>query len=128
MGIEQQVQQDQQAQLAGPTLTWPPDQKWFAGAIMGAVSWAMVYATDKFGWTIPAEIQSALPWVVSLAAFYLIPPSVYDVVKRVNNTIVAAAARDMSNSTRAVIIPKTAPTGTEAVVQAAVNKEVSGKV
>jgi hypothetical protein len=106
-----------------PNVTWPPDRKFIAGGIGAAVSWLVVYAAGYFGWVVPTEIQTAIPGVVAMALVYWVPPSMYDVVKRVNNLVVAMATRDMSNPTRAVPVPANVPMP---VAQAAVNAVAVG--
>ena len=108
-----------------PTTTWPPDTKFIAGGIGAIVSWGLVYGAGYFGLNIPPEVQTAIPGLVAMALVYLVPPSMYDIVKRVNNIVVAAAARDPNNPTRAIVIPTTAPMGTEAAAQSAVHKEIA---
>lgn len=115
------------ADAPAPTTTWPPDRKLIAGGLGAVVSWGILYAAGRMGWDIPEEIKTAIPGVVAVALVYLVPPSLYDVVKRVNNMVVAVAARDPNNSTRAVVIPPSAPTTAEASANTAVRVEIATK-
>lgn len=92
--------------VVSPTPTFPPERKVIAGAVVAAVTWA---ALHFFGYTIDPGTQTALIPLLMLAAQYLIPPSVWDVVRRVNNDIVKLANATPGNSTNAVVVdPQTA--------------------
>lgn len=87
---------------AGPTL--PPDRKVWAGGLVGIVTWAIMFAAAKAGHPIDLGLQALIPVVLGYIVSYVVPPSVRDIVKRVDNTIVRIANADQSNPTTAVIV------------------------
>jgi len=67
---------------------WIPDRKWLASGITGILTWAIVtfVATDLD----PTLATSAVGVVMGLV-FYFVPPSISDVVKRVDEKIIELA-------------------------------------
>lgn len=81
---------------------WFPDRKVLAGGVAGLAAWAIMLALGAAGLQVPAETQALLVTIISTAMGYLVPPAERDIVKRLNDQLVAIAAADPT-------IPVTAP-------------------
>lgn len=73
---------------------WLPDRKVLAGGLSGVVAWGIMLGLSMAGVPVPAETQALLVTVISTAMGYLVPPSQRDIVKRLNDQLVAVAAAD----------------------------------
>lgn len=71
-----------------------PDRKILAGGIAGLVAWGAMLGLRAAGFDVPPEAQALLTTLVSTAMGYLVPPSQHDIVKRLNDQLVAVAAAD----------------------------------
>lgn len=111
-------------------MNWWPDRKWFAGGIAGLVTLAITAAVRQFfGWDLPADIQSALATGASALLFWAVPPSKYDIVRRINNGLVKLATADPLNPTTAIIVPvavSESPRATALAVSAGVEAAAAG--
>ena len=81
---------------------WFPDQKVLAGGLGGVTAWGVVLLLTQFGVTVPPGLEATIPLFVALAVKYLVPASDADIIKRVNDRIVAMASADPENPTTAV--------------------------
>lgn len=87
-----------------PTPTFPPDRKVWSGGLAGILTWLIIFGLGKAGVPLDPTLQSGLALVVGYAVSYFVPPSLRDVVSRVNNDIVKIANADQSNPTTAVVV------------------------
>lgn len=86
-------------------VTFPPDRKVWASGLSGLAVFAIGIGLQKFfNITIDPNVLAAAITVIIPLVAYLVPPSVQDVVKRVNNDIVKIANADQSNPTQAVAV------------------------
>lgn len=71
-----------------------PDRKILAGGLAGIVAWAVMLGLGFAGVQVPAETQALLTTLIASLIGYLVPPSQKDIVKRLNDQLVAIAAAD----------------------------------
>lgn len=74
--------------------TYMPDRKVVAGGLAGIITWALMLAAGHFGFALDASLQPAIASAVGTLIAYATPPSQRDVIKRLNDEIVAIAAND----------------------------------
>lgn len=86
----------------GPT--WPPDRKIWAGGLASLVAWGILYGLGRAGVALPPELQAMLVPAVGYVISYVTPPSIRDIVTRVNNDIVKLANADQNNPTTAKVV------------------------
>ena len=72
-------------------VTWPPDRKIWAGGLSGLIVAVIVFTAGHFGYTIPPDLQAVIPVLFGYIVSYLMPPSMQDVIKRVDDTVIAIA-------------------------------------
>jgi hypothetical protein len=77
--------------MGQPETSWTPDRKVMAGGVAGLVAWGLMVVAARYGYVVPAEMQPVLSTVVSIAIAYVVPPSQQDILKRLNDQIVAVA-------------------------------------
>jgi len=65
-----------------------PDRKFIAGGISGILAFALVTFLG-----LDAELASTLTGAAMALVFYLVPPSVKDIVKRVDQNIIDLATK-----------------------------------
>lgn len=76
-------------------MTWLPDRKVWAGGLAGLVTWGVSLAAQRYlGVTLPPDLVAMIVGGVTTGVAYLVPPSVKDIVKRLNDGIVQMAADD----------------------------------
>lgn len=110
------------------TVTWPPDRKIWAGGLAGLVTALVAYAAKKYlNFDIPEGVLAYIPIVVGYIVSYLVPPSIRDVIKRVDDTVIAIA-RASDDSPASPVAPPMTPTVAKAVVDATGKPPVGGKV
>lgn len=63
-----------------------PDRKWLASGVAGILTWAAVQFLG-----LDAEVATAAVGGVMALVHYFVPPSVQDIVKRVDQTIIDLA-------------------------------------
>ena len=73
---------------------WVPDRKIMASGLAGILAWAVMQALAFSGHPMPAEAQALLVTLITTAMGYIVPPSQRDIVKRLNDELVAVAAAD----------------------------------
>lgn len=81
-----------------------PDQKWLAGGLGGVTTWAVLLLLNQFGIAVPPGLEAVIPALVTMIVHYAVPAADQDIVKRLNDRIVAMAAADPEN-------PVSKPTG-----------------
>lgn len=76
---------------------WLPDRKWLASGVSGVLTFILLTLfSDALGLDPAAatEIASGITGLVMAAVHYFVPPSVKDVIKRVDDTIIDLARKD----------------------------------
>jgi len=86
-----------------------PDRKVWAGGIAGVVAWAVMLGLSMAGVQVPPEAQPLIMTIVVTAMGYLVPPSQRDIVKRLNDQLVAVAAADPTIPVTVGSIVRTGP-------------------
>ncbi|NDV88816.1 hypothetical protein GTW51_19155 [Aurantimonas aggregata] len=72
---------------------WIPDRKVWTGGLFAVLAFLAVLALNTWAGTdIPIEAGAFIALGIGKALEYILPPSVLDIIKRVNNDIVAIAA------------------------------------
>lgn len=80
--------------IAG-TVSYMMDRKMWAGGLAGGVAMLLVWFVQaRFGITIPTEMANAIVLGAAGAVGYIVPPSVKDIVKRIDGTIVEIVNKD----------------------------------
>lgn len=74
--------------------TWFPDRKVLAGGIAGLAAWGLTLAAAKFGIVLTPDMQTMIVAGIGAAASYITPPSVKDIVKRLDTQIVQIGIND----------------------------------
>lgn len=82
-----------------------PDRKVVAGGLAGILTWALMLVAGRYGIVIDAGMQPVLVSFVGTLIGYLVPPSRRDILKRIDDQIVAIAAADP----KVPVDPTTAP-------------------
>lgn len=77
-------------------MNWLPDRKILVGGLASLLAWVLVLCAAKLGFVLPLEQATALVAAVYGIVAYLVPPSVADVVKRVDETIIRLAGEQRS--------------------------------
>lgn len=75
---------------------WFPDQKVLAGGLGGVTAWGIMLLLTQFGINVPPGLEAAIPVMVALVTKYLVPAADQDVIRRLNDDIVAMAAASKS--------------------------------
>lgn len=94
--------------MMAPSQSWLPDRNVLSGGIVAVAGWAIIAVAGHYGLDVPLPVQAAMPMVLGYVVTYLLPPSVRDVVSRVNDDIVKLAAADPNNPTseRTMVLPE----------------------
>ena len=72
-----------------------PDRKVWAGGLGGLLTWGITLAAQKYlGIPLPPEVVTMIVGGATTAVSYIVPPTVRDIVKRLNDDIVQVAAND----------------------------------
>ena len=80
---------------------WVPDQKWLAGGIGGVATWGVLLLMQQLGVTVPSGLEAVIPTLVTMLVHYAVPAADQDVIKRLNDRIVAMAAADPTSEVNA---------------------------
>ncbi|MBB4000987.1 hypothetical protein [Aurantimonas endophytica] len=71
---------------------WIPDRKVWSGGLFAVLAFLAVLASNTWAGTdIPIEAGAFIALGIGKAFEYILPPSVLDIIKRVDNDIVAIA-------------------------------------
>ncbi|EKE78446.1 hypothetical protein [Oceanibaculum indicum] len=89
--------------------TWIPDRKFLAAGVAGVVTWLLILIAAAAGVELPAETAAALSGGVMALVFYAVPPSVADVVRRVDDTLKQQFAEEIAG--KLPLDPETAARG-----------------
>lgn len=74
-----------------------PDRKVWAGGLAGLLTWGVTLVTQRYlGVSLPPDLVTMIVGGVTTGVAYLVPPTVRDIVKRLNDGIVQIAADDPS--------------------------------
>lgn len=94
--------------MVAPSQNWFPDRNVLSGGLVAVASWTIIAVAGHYGLDVPISVQAAMPMVLGYVVTYLLPPSVRDVVARVNDDIVKLAAADPNNPTseRTMVLPE----------------------
>lgn len=91
-----------------------PDRKVWAGGIAAVLAWFIIGALEKYGHvTLTPDMRTMITGMVATAISYIVPPTTRDIIKRLDDNLVAIAMAD----------PKIPVTG---IPPAAVNTIVTG--
>lgn len=83
------------APVAPPrTTNWLPSRKAISGGIGGILAYFVITAAAYAGYPIPLELQASIPAGITWLIYYFVPPSEKDVVRNLDNKIVAMAVVD----------------------------------
>jgi hypothetical protein len=75
-------------------MNYLPDRKVLAGGIAGIVTWGLTIVAARYGVVLTPDMQALIVGGVGWAIAYIVPPSQHDIVKRLNDDLVAIAAAD----------------------------------
>lgn len=75
-------------------MNWLPDRKVLAGGIAGLLAFFITAAAAHYGIALTPDIQSLIVGGVGWLIAYLVPPSTRDIIKRLDDQLVAMAAAD----------------------------------
>lgn len=73
---------------------WIPSRKAISGGFAGVLTFFIVAAANRYGYQIPVEMQVAIPAVITWLISYLVPASKQDIIRNLDNKIVALAVND----------------------------------
>lgn len=73
---------------------WIPGRKAISGGFAGIGSFLIIAAAAYFGYPIPDSLQAYIPAGITWLVYYLVPASQADVVRNLDNKIVALAVND----------------------------------
>jgi hypothetical protein len=71
-----------------------PDRKVVAGGFAGILTWALMLVAGRYGVVVDPAMQPVLASFAGTLIGYLVPPSQRDIIKRLDDQIVAIAAAD----------------------------------
>lgn len=71
-----------------------PSRKAIAGGVSGLIAWAILAGFGYFNVEVPLELQGLLPTLISTIVYYLVPPAQADILRRLDDRLVAIAGRD----------------------------------
>lgn len=75
--------------------TWIPDRKLWASGLTYVVAAIIVKSIEAYtGFDVPPFLEEWAPLGLAGSVAYLVPPSVQDVLRRLNDEIVTIASRD----------------------------------
>lgn len=74
--------------------TWYPDRKVLAGGLAGVITWGITVLAARYGVVLPPELETLIVGGVGWLIAYLVPPSRMDIVKRLDEGLVAMAAEN----------------------------------
>lgn len=73
---------------------WLPSRKAISGGIGGVLAYFVILGASYAGYPIPAELQASIPGAITWLIYYLVPASEKDIVRNLDNKIVAMAVVD----------------------------------
>ena len=75
--------------------SWLPDRKVLASGVSGILTWLLGLALIQMGVELPAEALGGIVAGVMALVAYAVPPSVRDVIERVDDTLKEAFAEEV---------------------------------
>jgi len=76
-------------------MNYIPDRKVWASGLAGLLTWGITLAAQRFlGIPLPPDLVGMIVGGVTTGVAYIVPPSIKDIVKRLNDDIVQIAAND----------------------------------
>lgn len=69
-----------------------PDRKILAAGLTGIAAWALILLAERIGFTLPPDAAAAIVGAAMTAVGYLVPPSVQDIAKRIDDKLKASFA------------------------------------
>lgn len=75
--------------------SWLPDRKVLASGVSGVLTWLLGLALIQMGVEMPAEALGGIVAGVMALVAYAVPPSVRDVIERVDDTLKEAFAEEL---------------------------------
>ena len=75
--------------------SWLPDRKVLASGVSGVLAWLLGLALIQMGVDMPAEALGGIVAGVMALVAYAVPPSVRDVIERVDDTLKEAFAEEV---------------------------------
>lgn len=73
---------------------WVPSRKAISGGFAGIGSFLIIALASYFGYPIPDQLQAYIPAGITWLVYYIVPASEQDVVRNLDNKIVALAVND----------------------------------
>lgn len=73
---------------------WLPSRKAISGGFGGIVAYFVILGASYAGYPIPPELQASIPGAITWLVYYLVPASEQDIVRNLDNKIVAMAVAD----------------------------------
>lgn len=73
---------------------WVPSRKAISGGFAGIGSFFIIALASYLGYPIPESLQAYIPAGITWLVYYLVPASQQDVVRNLDNKIVAMAVAD----------------------------------
>lgn len=73
---------------------WIPSRKVLSGGVAGLTAWAILTGLGYFNIPVPLELQVYLPALITSLVSYLVPPAQQDVIRRMDDRLVAIAGHD----------------------------------
>lgn len=74
-----------------PRLHWVPERKFLAGGLAGIAAWLVSLVTVRYlGIDVPLEVLGPFIMAAGTSAYYLVPPSAQDVLRRIDGDLKAA--------------------------------------
>lgn len=79
--------------------SWLPDRKVLASGVSGVLTWLLGLALIQMGVELPAEALGGIVAGVMALVAYAVPPSVRDVIERVDDELKMAFAEEVEART-----------------------------
>lgn len=76
---------------------WVPSRKAISGGFAGIGSFFIIALASYLGYPIPESLQAYIPAGITWLVYYLVPSSQADIVRNLDNQIVAMAVVDPSS-------------------------------
>lgn len=118
---------------ASGVTSWIPPRNIWVGGVAGIVAWLILHGLAAAGLDIGAiatplgfsteQVQGWIAAAIAAGIATYVPPSVGDIIKHLNDTIVHIAQRDPATNVSYVITPVTPPIGEPATIVPPAPKE-----
>ena len=118
---------------ASGVTSWIPPRNIWVGGVAGIVAWLVLHGLAAAGLDIGAiatplgfsteQVQGWIAAAIAAGIATYVPPSVGDIIKHLNDTIIHVAQRDPATNVSYVITPVTPPLGEPAIIVPPATKE-----